>query len=126
AAPGPPSGPSSGSGSATIEPIIDSGESEVPVTPATARPASIARAWFLAMTAGQPPSTNPPTTSSAVGTVSQAVGSSVPCQSNSLLNRGPLAAGAFAPCEIVAGRTAAWRSRRTWRNAEPFGAQTHL
>ena len=32
----------------------------------------------------------------------------------------------LAPCEIVPGRTPGWRSRRTWRNAAPFGAQTHL
>ena len=80
-----------------------------------------------AMTAGQPPSTSPPTNSSAAGTASQAVGSSVPCQSNSRPeSRVGRLRPAFAPCEIVLGRIPAWRSRRTWRNAAPFGAQTHL
>ena len=41
-------------------------------------------------------------------------------------SRPPAPTGAFAPWEIVGGRTPSWRSGRTWRNPAPFGAQTHL
>ena len=32
----------------------------------------------------------------------------------------------FAPWLVTRGCVVAWRSRRTWRKAAPFGAQTHL
>ena len=57
-------GPVSGSGSATIEPSIDSGAGSPaprPSAAATASRASSISAWLRAITAGQPPSSSPPT-----------------------------------------------------------------
>jgi hypothetical protein len=78
------------------------------------------------MSAGQPPSTSPPRYSIARGTVSHAVGSWVPVQSNSSRNRVRPARSPLAPWLIVSGWIAACRSRRTQRNAEPLGVHSHL
>ncbi len=62
----------------------------------------------------------------APGTLSQAVGSSVPVQSNSRRKRERPGRVALAPWLMVSGRMLGWRSRLTQRKAEPFGAQSHL
>jgi hypothetical protein len=79
-----------------------------------------------AITAGQPPGSRPPTTRSASGTQRYAVGSSVPVQSNSRWKRERSVRSSVAPWLIDSGRVPGCRSRRTYRKAEPLGAQTHL
>ena len=62
----------------------------------------------------------------AAGQVNQALGSNVPCQSNSSRKRERSMRVSLAPCEIESGLMSAWRSRRTCRKAAPFGAHIHL
>ena len=54
------------------------------------------------------------------------MGSAVPVQSNSRRNAERSVRSEFAPWEIASGRMAFWRSRRTCRNAVPFGPHSHL
>jgi hypothetical protein len=63
---------------------------------------------------------------SASGMQSHAVGSNVPVQSNSSRKRLRSRRGEFAPWLITAGWMLARRFSRTYRNAAPFGAHTHL
>ena len=108
-------------------PIISSGQAgSVPTAAQSSRRASRASARLRAIRAGQPPGTSPPRYSIAFGTVSHAVGSWVPVQSNSSRKRVRPGRSPVAPWLIVSGWMSAWRSRRTQRKAEPFGVHSHL
>src|SRR6185295_14597377 len=110
-----------------IDPTMPSGQGgAVPAAAHTSARASRANARFVAITAGQPPAASEPTYSIAFGTVSQPVGSLVPVQSNSRWKRERSARVTRAPWLMVSGRTSFRRSRRTHRNSEPLGAQSHL
>ena len=85
-----------------------------------------ASAVLRAITAGQPPSSMAPTSASAAGVARYGVGSRVPVQSNARRNGEGVGRGSLAAWLTTSGRVPAWRSRRTWRNAAPFGAQHHL
>ena len=107
-APAPPSGPSPGSGSATIEPSIDvrrghrRAEPSARDGPPAPRSAS---SWFRAMTAGQPPSTSPPIVLErrGHGEPRRRVERALPVELGPVTGSLPRRRrGAFAPCEIVA------------------------
>ena len=84
-----------------MEPVSASGA--IGSTPGTwtsrSRP-RIARAWFAAMMAGQPPGSCAAIQSIASASARAGVGSPVPVQSNSRRNRSRPRSGSFAPCEI--------------------------
>jgi hypothetical protein len=110
-----------------IAPSIDSGAiGSGPSRSLSIDRASIARARFAAMCAGQPPGRRPPTTRIASGRHRNAVGFVVPCQSNSRHRSGRSSRGSLRPWLVTSGSSPRLRSSRTTSIPAPLGPHSHL